>query len=302
MPIICYAQDTSLLPIRPGNSEKQADIPNNIKTKFADLTPAEQRVISAYIKTPLNSHRSTILKDKIIRNIGNLYSLYMKLPIDSQKRTAITAKLVDYGRIIRANGITVTELRATGKNQQIGQIIKSADIRPATINNIRNGPIIITPDELPFEIKNILENLELKEGCSYMKYLKENTNFILLTPQLDATVTMMTNNDYGTIEELTRTAIVDTFNEDDSGHAKTWVLAATTLTEASHIEWYYRHNGDSSMLGYDVNEANSINFTNEFLRKLLASCGTIIDKKEKDDILYVISKNSKRLNKLQAIK
>ena len=299
---ICYAQDTSILPVKPGNSEKQADIPYNIKMKFADLTPEEQRVISDYIKTPLKSLKSPVLKNKIIRNIGSLYSLYMKSPVDSQKRTAITAKLIDYSRIIIANGITVTELRAINKNPNIGQVIRPAPIGPVSLDTVRKGPIIIVPDELPSEIKNILENLELKEGCSYMKYLKENTNFILFTPKLDATVAIMTDNNLGTTEALTRTALVDTFNEDVPGQAKTWFLAATILTEASHIEWYYQHNGDSSMLGYDLNEANSINFSVGFLRKLLDSCGTLIDKKEKDDILFVISENSKRLKKLQEIK
>jgi len=284
------------------NTEKQTEIACDIKMKFADLTPEEQRLITSYLKTPIKSPSSLVMKNKIMRNIGTLYSKYSCLPLDPKLRMSITAKLVDYSRIVRGNGITVAEIRASNKNQQIGQIIKSSAIRPVSLNDIKNGPIIITPEELPSEIKNILENLELEKGRSYLKYLKENTNFILFTSQLDAAVTIMTNNDIGTAEELTRTAIVDTFNEDVSSHAKTWFLATTILTEASHIEWYYRHNGDPSLLCYEVNEANAINFTDGFLRKLLASCGTLIDKKEKNDILYVISENSKKLKKLREIK
>jgi len=302
MSAICYAQNLPVLPAKPKIGEKGIDIPYNIKMKYADLSPEEQRLIAAYIKTPVSDPRFKALKLKIMRNIGNLYAEYMKLPVDAKERISITAKLVDYSKIIRGSGITLPELRWAAKNQSIGRMTRSTAIRPIGLNDIKKGTMTITPEELPYEIKNILENLELKEGCSYMKYLKENTNFILFVPKLDATVTIMTNNDIGTIEELTRTAIIDTYNEDTFGYAKTWFLAATILTEASHIEWYYRHNGDASMLGYDINEANSINFTNGFLQKLLDSCGTLIDKKEKDDILYVLSENSKKLRKLQEIK
>jgi len=149
---------------------------------------------------------------------------------------------------------------------------------------------------LPAEIQNILKNIELRKGYSYLQYVKDNANCVLFTPQLNKTVTIMTNDDIGTTEELTRTAIVDTYNEDVPGNAKVWVLAATIITEVSHIEWYYRHNGDASMVGFKHNEANSIIVTNEFLIKLFNSCGTLLDKSEKDEIRYVISENLKRLS------
>ena len=302
IPIICNAQATTLFPVRRSENGSETGIDHNVRMKFADLTPEEQRLMTSYLNTPMKSHSSQAMKKKIIRNIGSLYSKFMNLALAPKIRMSIAAKLVDYSRIIRGNGITIADLRSTNKDQDIGQMIKTPTVGTSSIDAVRNGPIIITPDELPPEIENILKNLELKEGYSYLKYLKDNTNFILFTPRLDATVTIMTDNDIGTAEELTRTAIVDTYNEDASGHARIWFLATTILTEVSHIEWYYRHNGNPSMLGYDLNEANSINFVNGFLCKLLDSCGTLIDKKEKDDILYVISENSKKLKKLQEIK
>ena len=267
---------------------------------LTDLSPEEQRLVADYMKAPIKSHKFQVLKQRIMRDIDELYAAYRKSPASSKERIAITAKLVDYSRIIRGSDISIPELRAISKNPCIGLPLKPAANRPASIKDIRNGPLIIVPEGLPAEIQNILKNIEMRKGYSYLQYVKDNANYVLFTPQLNKTVTIMTNNDIGTAEELTRTAIVDTYDEDPPkpGNVKTWVLATTIVAEVSHIEWYYQHNDNASLLGFKHNEANSIIVTNEFLFKLFTSCGTLIDKDERSDIFYALSENTKRLMRI----
>jgi len=254
---------------------------NFVKREYKDLGPAEQFTVFAFIKAYQNRvkmpHRFAEEKRRLIFLIGDLYRQVYSLTGMPAKESAII-KLVNLSRLIRGSGTRISEIRAVLQDDRIGSVRVMGTMPQITLKGLRNADVVITPGQLPEEVKDILKMTKYRNGLSYFDYIKANVNLLYFTPSVDRRITIMKRNDVGTAEELTRTCIVDTSNEGimwDSDWPA-WDLAATVVTEAAHIDWYYQKNGDPFMLDYVPNEKAALIIQRDFLQNLLfANKGTL---------------------------
>jgi hypothetical protein len=266
----------------PSGELKRGNWEQYVKTNYPDLGLLDQELIAKYLRAYNKPNKDNdgykAVKKTVIKRINELYATFVHTPIGSSSRIGLISKLIDFQKIVRGSGLPVNEIKSTYGYQETKPLRKPD---PRLLNEIRKGPLEITPEETPIEIKNILSKVEMRKGYSYWQYFKENANCIIFAPKLNEVVKAVDEEYKGTDEELTRTVLIDTFWEKAGMDFEPWMLAATMITEIAHIEWFYKHNGNISLLADAPNQRNAYIAKYQFLSKLSNSPEELVEEKRR---------------------
>ena len=295
---------TSLLAMGRRPAEKpERDWTEYVKANYLDLDPLDQELVASYLmayNTRQNDeNKYKIAKEQVIVRIGGLYTRSLQAPAGTRSRITLIAKLINFQRLVRGSGLPVSKIKPAFEHQTSKHLEK---LSSRTLSEIRKGPLEITPEELPTEIKNLFSKTEIRKGYSYWQYVKEHANFIIFAPKLNEIVKTTDEEYKGTVEELTKTLLIDTFWEKAGMDFKPWMLAATIIDETAHIEWYYEHSGNIFLLGDAPNERNSYITKYQFLSKLSKSSREFLDGEDRsllfslmNDVAVMIEKFNNEL-------
>jgi len=230
--------------------------PEDLSKKFPDLTSDDLGLVANYYKPFSDKERSlaNTAEHKLIERILDLYNKASQLPQNSKAKVSFQARLINFQMIVRSN---INTSRIISKLDTTDSMTDQAFDQTATLNEIRTRPITsVRPEELPEEIKTILENLEISSGQSFWSFIKESVNSITFIPQLEKSIKLMSQEDHGTTEELTKTVFIDPLGMFNLPSSK-WAIAEYIAHEAGHIKWYHDHGNDKSKTVYLYNERNS---------------------------------------------
>lgn len=283
-------------------SERQEWV-EDVKANYLDLDQADQELIVnylfAYNKYKRNAGLENYegLKAKVLGRIATLYGELNAEPRGSNRRIILVAELINFKKAVIDTDIPVAEVKSRIHIQRVRHS-KNGGGDKISMMGLRRGLIEIAPVNLPADITQFLLINKDGSGQTYFDYLGKNANTIFFTHRLDETVKMFPGNQWrGVSDELSRTIIVDTFSESTNAEAENWLLAATLIHEAAHVEWFHKYEKNPSMQHLRYAEENALAVERNFLKKILDVSRSVINDAQKARIAERIEKITRVLPK-----
>lgn len=261
-----------------GNSPEK-----EVEKRYADLDLTDRSIVRDFYVTQRegNSIKCGLARRRLIWRVGELANRLRNSSLSSEVKLKILARLINFHGILRENNITAEEVKST---------IKYCDVQtnsrpPVSLKEMWDKPVEVTPsglkemaekgDKTAKECSAFL-SIEKERGCSYFQYLKDNIRSIILLPSQKAYFKVFPSIEWrGTMEELSRHVVSDTYSEKNNEPREIWDIISNLVHEAAHIEYYHdlAHAKDPASLKLVFYEAYAYSVQLGFLNNLIKAAG-----------------------------
>jgi len=199
---------------------------------YPDLNTVDLSLITEYEKP---GARKLEVLSEIGRRVQRYLSVLAATSRQDVQSLTVIARLINYQQFIRANNIAPAEVVADDR-----LVCQSGRSNEAIVDvaSLISAPFLgLDPADLPFDVLGLLSRVEHAPGKTFLDYILENTSAIYLLRDFQVYLPSLRPDIFGTVEELSRTIIIDT--------AKTkltlWRFAAALVHENGHIDYYHEN-------------------------------------------------------------
>lgn len=226
------------LKMRQAFNEKEirAEIKDAFRESLKNLTPAERELAEniAFLISTKQTYGMLFLS--LRRNLISMCSLIndqLTNSRDQKEKIKIVAELLDMDRVRRMCGVSLAEIRT-------GRANFDHKPYPIALEYLSDHDVILPVVNMPKEIKGFL-SIKMEKGSSedYLSYIKAKADRV-------AFINFNNNvyfNNYevgGLSEPISRTIIINPISfigDAEEVQMPSWLLAASIVHEAAHIEW-----------------------------------------------------------------
>jgi hypothetical protein len=186
-----------------------------ISEKYPDLDQEESKVLAGYALA--KGKGKELILSAVMEKVAVILQSLRRWPESRQDiRLPVVAKLINYQRFFRENGIS-----------------------PSKLNHFLSSRIvtqpIVAPRGLPPRVEELLRSVAFDGQLTYYDLVRQNSSAIYLLPSLSNEIKIISPGYVGAAEELSRSVLVDI-----SKPLTDWQLADTVVHEDAHIRYFYK--------------------------------------------------------------
>ncbi len=207
----------------------------DLQEKYPDLDWSDILLIEDFIsahKDPDNQREKYFsLRNKMFARMNQLKNEFRTLSNNKKEQVSRLAKLLNYLEVMREYSVAPNYF--TGLN-----MCEEAE-------NLRQSGGEGLSENITDEVKLALD--VAFKGLNFIDYIGGHIRNIFYVKNLPDHVNKLKLNQgraIGTCEQITRSVMIETYDEQSNGDFEPWMIASNLVHEAAHIDYFYRYASD----------------------------------------------------------